>query len=85
MKQLFDHPQLDSLELYILDRLGREETEETEEHLLVCDRCRVMTERLADQIALIKSTLASLEGPDDDPSTGRFKGFEPLVELRMAS
>ncbi len=60
MKRLENHPSLDLLELYFLNRVNQTEEQEVEEHLLVCDQCRSMATALEHEINLIKSTLGSL-------------------------
>lgn len=52
------HPNLDSLELHLLNRLRQDETNEVEEHLKSCESCQRMAAKLLDQITLIHSTLA---------------------------
>ncbi len=61
MKHLENHPSLDLLELYFLNRVNQTEEQEVEEHLLVCDRCRSMATALEDEIDLIRSTLGPIE------------------------
>ena len=53
--QYFDsHPTLDLVELYVLQRLDDEELPEMEEHLLLCNQCRLMAEALECEIKLIQ-------------------------------
>ncbi len=53
--QYFDsHPTLDLVELYVLQRLDDQELPEMEEHLLVCNQCRLMAEALECEIKLIQ-------------------------------
>ena len=53
--QCFDnHPTLDLVELYVLHRLDEEELPEMEEHLLVCNQCRLMADALECEIKLIQ-------------------------------
>ena len=47
------HPTLDLVELYILHRLDEQEVSEMEEHLLVCNKCRLMADALEHEIKLI--------------------------------
>ena len=53
------HPNLDSVELFILGRLEPDETMEMEDHLLVCGRCRLMAEALENQIQVIQEALTT--------------------------
>lgn len=57
MKRTDNHLSLDVLELYLVNRVDQTEEQEVEEHLLVCDRCRLMAIALEQEIELIKSTL----------------------------
>ncbi len=57
------HPTLDSLELYLLGRLDKEEDAEVEEHILVCNPCRQMTDALEREIVFIRASLREEESP----------------------
>jgi uncharacterized CHY-type Zn-finger protein len=49
------HPDLDTLELHVMNRL---ENEQVEEHLLVCSQCQQVAELLLEEIAVIRCCLA---------------------------
>ncbi len=65
MKRTENHPALDVLELYLLNRVNQTEEREVEEHLLVCDKCRLMATALEHEIDSIKSTLEPLRQADE--------------------
>ncbi len=60
MKRTQDHPSLDVVELYLLNRVNQSEEQEVEEHLLVCGQCRSMADALEEEINLIKAAMKPL-------------------------
>ena len=62
MQRSHNHLPLDLLELYLLNRVNQTEEQQTEEHLLVCDRCRSLATTLEQEISLVKSALRRITG-----------------------
>lgn len=53
------HPELDTLEQYLIGCSPEPESSEIEEHLLGCEPCLRMVKALDEQIAAIRLALAS--------------------------
>ena len=52
------HPDLDSLEFYVLNRLNDSDKHELEEHLLLCHRCMRMAGDLDREIQMIRMAMS---------------------------
>ncbi len=65
------HRSSEQLEMYALDRLTESEIEETEEHLLICEPCRVELEEVA---GLAFALRGALQGNPPAPS-GKVSGW----------
>lgn len=52
------HPELDELELHLLDRLAHSKSNDIEDHLLLCNNCRVMSSALEREIKMIRGALS---------------------------
>jgi predicted anti-sigma-YlaC factor YlaD len=59
MKRYNWHPELDDLELSLLNRLSHAEQFQVQSHLRECERCRKMSTALNAQIEIIRRTLRS--------------------------
>jgi len=53
-----DHPHAECLELFLLNRLNGKVVERVEEHLLVCESCRIETALIKEEIELLQLALA---------------------------
>lgn len=51
------HPNLDSLELYLLNQLHLHDQRTIADHLHSCGNCQVMAERLLEQIDVIREAM----------------------------
>lgn len=51
------HPDPESIELCLLNRADATAEQEVEEHLLLCDSCRILTAELEQEIELIHASL----------------------------
>lgn len=61
MEYLASHPNLDMLELHLLGHLEQEETETLGQHLTTCAPCREMTDKLAEQIQIIRESMLATQ------------------------
>jgi predicted anti-sigma-YlaC factor YlaD len=55
------HTTEEGLELFALKLLNQDQIEEVEEHLLVCESCRTLLERVEEGIAILRRSLTNLE------------------------
>jgi hypothetical protein len=56
------HPELDLLELHVLDRLQQSDNDVLEEHLLLCHHCRVASQAIENEVFTIRRALAMCQG-----------------------
>jgi anti-sigma factor RsiW len=61
MYHLDRHPGEDQLEAFALGRLQGEELTGLEEHLFLCEQCRIRLETLDEFMALLREALASTD------------------------
>ena len=58
MTNAVHHPPAECLEFFLLNRLDSQLLERVEEHLLVCDSCRIETDLIQDEIEMLQLALA---------------------------